>query len=98
MAHNTAQLVEQVASDLDTLPAEDLALVAAFIAYLKQRPSAAAPPLSAAAIRAEAQRRAAALGDVPRTELVSQFQALAEDVRQQAIAQGTAIEGDWERD
>jgi hypothetical protein len=98
MEQNTAQLVEQVASDLDTLPAEDLALVAAFIAYLKQRSPAAAPPLSVAAIRAEAQRRAAALGDVPRTELVRQFQALAEDVRQQAIAQGTAIAGDWERD
>lgn len=94
MERNTAQRIEQVASDLDTLPEEDLALVAAFIAYLKQRAPASAPRMSAAAIRAEAQRRAAALQDVPRNELVSQFQAVAEDVRQQAIAQGTAIEGE----
>ncbi len=57
-----------------------------------------APPLSVAAIRAKAQRRAATLGAVPRTELVLQFQAIAEEVRQQAIAQNTAIEGNWERD
>jgi hypothetical protein len=54
--------------------------------------------MSATALRIEAQRRAATLRDVPRAELVTRFQQIAEEVRQQAIAQGTAIEGDWERD
>lgn len=94
----TQQLLEQVSGDLNTLPEEDLALVAAFVDYLKQRHPAPSPRLSVAAIRAEAQRRAVALQTVPRAELVTRFQEVAEAVRQQAIAQGTAISGDWERD
>lgn len=99
MTEQTAQqMLAQVSSDLDSLPAEDLALVAAFVTHLKQRQTHLAPRLEAASIRLEAQRRAAALQDVPRAELVTRFQAVAEEVRQQAIAQGTAIAGDWEGD
>lgn len=99
MMHVTdPHLLAQVSHDLGSLPAEDLALVAAFVSYLKQRQRPTTPRPSAAHIRAEAQRRAAALDAVPRADLVAQFQALSEEVRQQAIAQGTAIEGDWERD
>ncbi len=92
------QLIEQVSSDLDHLPEEDLALVATFVTYLKQRQGRSVPRISVTAIRAEAQRRATMLREVPRTELVSHFQQLAEEVRQQAFIQGTAIEGDWEGD
>ncbi|MFP4436254.1 MAG: hypothetical protein ACLFVO_03325 [Chloroflexaceae bacterium] len=98
MTEQTAQLIEQVSGDLSSLPEEDLALVAAFVTYLKQRQAAPPPRLSAATIRAEAQRRAAAMGDLPRAELVSRFQHLAEEVRRQAIVQGTAVEEDWEGD
>jgi hypothetical protein len=98
MNSSSQQLVEQVSSDLDTLPEEDLVLVASFVTYLKQRQVAPAPRMSATTLRIEAQRRAATLRDVPRAELVTRFQQIAEEVRQQAIAQGTAIEGDWERD
>jgi len=98
MTEQTAQLLAQVSGDLSSLPEEDLALVAAFVTYLKQRQAAPTPRMSAAAIRAEAQRRAATMGDLPRAELVSRFQHLAEKVRRQAIVQGTAVEGDWEGD
>lgn len=92
------QLRERVFSDLGTLPEDDLKLVAEFVSYLKQRKSASVPHMSATAIRIEAQRRAATLRDVPRNELVARFQQVAEKIRQQAITQGTAIEGDWEGD
>lgn len=90
-------LLEHVSTDPKSLTAEDLELVAAFVASLKQRQTPPTPRLDAATMRIEAQRRAAALRDVPRAELVTRFQAVAEDIRQQAIAQGTAIERDWER-
>lgn len=94
----TQPILEHVSTDLNSLPAEDLELVTAFVTSLKQRQTVPMPRLDAVAMRIEAQRRAAALRDVPRAELVTRFQAVADDIRQQAIAQGTAIAGDWEGD
>lgn len=88
--------VGRVAMELVQLPEEDLSLVAEFIKYLKgQRQPVAARRVSAAQLVAEARRQANALQDVPRAEIASQFAALVENIRRQAIAQGTAIEGDW---
>ena len=47
-------------------------------------------------MRAEARRRGGLLQDVPRAEIMARFRELAEEIRQEAIAKGTAIEGDWE--
>lgn len=96
--HATQQLLAQVSDDLGNLPEEDLALVAAFVTYLKQRHNPPVSQMAAAAIRAEARRRAEALSETPRAELVARFQQLAEEVRTQAVAEGSAVEGDWERD
>jgi hypothetical protein len=49
-------------------------------------------------MRAEAQRRATLLRDVPREEIVARFRELTEEIRQEAITKGTAIEGDWRGD
>ncbi len=98
MNRSSQQLLAHVSSDLDTLPEEDLVLVASFVTYLKRRQIPPAPRTSATTLRIEALRWAAALRDVPRAELVPRFQQTAEEVCQQAIAQSTAIEGDWERD
>jgi hypothetical protein len=49
-------------------------------------------------MRAEARRRATLLRDVPREEIVARFWELAEDIRQEAVAKGTTVEGDWESD
>lgn len=43
----------------------------------------------------EALRRAHLLQDVPREQLVARFAELTEEIRREAIAKGTAIEGDW---
>jgi hypothetical protein len=53
---------------------------------------------SAAEIREEASRRARLLGDVPREQLAARFAEVGEQIRQEAIARGTAIEGDWTGD
>ncbi len=98
MSLTSQQLLERVSGELNTLPEEDLALVAAFVDYLKQRQVAPLPHRLAADLRVEAQQRAAELRAIPRADLVHRFQQVAEDVRQQAIAKNTAIEGDWERD
>jgi len=49
-------------------------------------------------MRAEARRRATLLRDVSREEIVAGFWELAEDIRQEAVATGTAIEGGWKSD
>lgn len=53
---------------------------------------------SAAEIREEASRRARLLPDVPREQLVARFVEIGEQIRQEAIARGTAIDGDWADD
>lgn len=89
-------LVGGVALGLAQLPLEDINLVAQMVTRLQQQRQAAAPRrLSPVEIVAEARRQAALLSDVPRAEIAARFEALAEEIRRQTIAQGTAIEGDW---
>jgi len=64
----------------------------------QQRQTTPQQRLSVAGIRAEARRRTKLLREVPRAEIVSRFRELTEEIRQEAIAKGTAIEGDWRRD
>ena len=87
-------VIGQVAAGLAQLPDEDIAIVARLVGRLQQRRPAAQqrPP---AEIVAEARQQAARLRDVPRAEIAARFEVLAEEIRQQAIAHGTAIEGDW---
>ncbi len=88
--------VGRVAIELVQLPEEDVSLVAEFIKYLnRQRQPVAARRAPAAQLVAEARRQARALQDVPRPEIAERFAALVENIRHQAIVQGTAIEGDW---
>ncbi len=91
----TKATIGRVASELTQLPEEDLPLVVEFVEFLKQRQARPVHRLSLAEMRAEAHRRAALLQNVPREEIVARFRELAEEIRQEAIAQGTAIEGDW---
>jgi excisionase family DNA binding protein len=85
-----------VALQLAQLPAEDIFSAVQFVSRLRQqRAASTSPPLTPAEIVAEARRQAALLDGVPRAEIAARFAVLAEEIRQQAIAQGTAIEGDW---
>jgi hypothetical protein len=90
--------IGRVASELTQLPEEDLPLVVEFVEFLKQRQASPVQRLTLTEMRAKARRRAALLQNVPREEIVARFRELTEEIRQEAIAQGTAIEGDWVSD
>jgi hypothetical protein len=92
------QVIGQLAVKLSSLPDEDLELVAEFVSLLEKRPLESARRLSAAEIREKARRRARLLHDVPREQLVARFIEVGEQIRQEAIAKGTAIDGDWTGD
>jgi hypothetical protein len=94
----TKATIGRVASELTQLSEEDLPLVVEFVEFLKQRKAKTMRPLSPAKIRAQARRRAALLQNVPREEIVARFRELTEEIREEAISQGTAIEGDWVSD
>jgi hypothetical protein len=94
----TPTLIGHVAARLTVLPPEDLHLVVDFLDFLEERHSPSAKLSSAIRLREEAKRRARLLQDVPSEQLVARFAELAEQVRQEAIEKGTAIEGDWVSD
>jgi hypothetical protein len=54
--------------------------------------------LSAVEIQVEARKRARLLREVPRAQLVARFVEVGEQIRQEAIANGTAVNGDWTGD
>ncbi len=88
-------MIGRVALELTELPEEDLPLIIEFVDYLKRQHQAAPQQhLSVTEIRAEARRRASLLREVPRAEIVARFRELAEEIRQEAIDKGTAVEGD----
>jgi hypothetical protein len=93
------QVIGQLALKLTNLPEEDLQLVIELVDCLEEkRPERSARSASVEEIREEARRRARLLRDVPREQLVARFKEVSEQIRQEAIAKGTAIEGDWTGD
>lgn len=93
------QVIGQLAHQLSSLTEEDLQLVAEFVTLLEEkRPPGPTRALSAAEIREKARWRARLLHDVPREQLVARFAEVGEQIRQEAIAKGTAIDGDWAGD
>lgn len=90
-------VIGQVATGLAQLPEEDIFMVAHLVGRLQQRRPAAAQR-SPAELVAAARQQAARLRAAPRAEIAAHFETLAEEIRQQAIAHGTAIEGDWRND
>ncbi len=70
-------------------------MVARLVVRLQEPHENVSPRLSPAEVVAEARKQAALLSDVPRSEIAARFDALSEEIRQQAIARGVAIEGDW---
>ena len=98
-ARSSTQAIGQLALKLSSLPDEDLQLVAEFVSCLeKKHPAEPARLLSAAEIREKARKRARLLRDVPREQLVARFLEVGEQIRQEAMAKGTAIDGDWSGD
>jgi hypothetical protein len=93
------QVIGQLALKLTNLPEEDLQLVIELVDCLEEkRPEKAVRSSSVEEIREEARRRARLLQDVPREQLVARFMEVGEQIRREAVARGTAIEGDWTGD
>lgn len=61
----------------------------------EKRPIDPKPFGSVSELIEEARRRAHLLRDLPREQLVARFIEIGEEIRQEAIAKGTAIDGDW---
>ncbi len=92
-------VIGQAALKMTRLPEELLPLVIDFLDYLERLHQAQRPATpSADEIVAEAFRRSEMLRNVPHEQLMTRFMDLGEEIRQEAIARGTAIEGDWTGD
>ncbi len=96
---NQVQVVDQsllrrTVVEVAGLPDDDLAILLEIVALLKQQRAAE----TAADIRRAARQRAMTLRSVPRDQLVAQFREAGDRIRDQAVASGMAIEGDWEGD
>lgn len=91
--HNPS-LLRRTVIEVANLSDEELTAVLSLVQRLKEE----RPQKTAAEIRRVARQRAVALRDVPREQLAAEFRELMEQVRAQVIADGTAIDGDWEGD
>ena len=74
---------------------EDWLKVGAFVADLRAEREERERKALARRITENAFQKATELVEVPREELWRQFNTLIEEVRQEAIRKGTAINGDW---
>jgi hypothetical protein len=92
------EIIGRVVVEVTHLPQEDLPLVLDFVEHLKQRQETLRRKALVAEVQAAARRRAKELESVPREQIVARFDQLIEEIRQTAIDNGTAIEGDWESD
>lgn len=87
-------LLRRTVVEVASLPDDDLAIVLDVVAFLKLQRSAE----TAADIRRAARQRAQALHAMPRDQLAAQLREVGERIRSQAVASGTAFDGDWEGD
>lgn len=90
-------VIGQIALKLSKLSAEEVSGVLEILDHLSPA-GMSRKPLTAAEICALAKQRAAALRDVPREQVAARFTELTEEIRKEAIAKGTAIDGDWTGD
>ena len=89
------EFVDYLAHSAEPADAASLAQTLSLSKGRSQQQPALQKRMPATLIRAEARRRAQELKQIPRTEIVTRFQKLAEEIRQTAIAKDEAIEGDW---
>jgi hypothetical protein len=93
------QVIGRLAVKLTALPEEDLQLVLELVDRLEEKhPVESVRSLSVKDIREEARKRSLLLRDVPRDQLVARFVEVGEQIRQGAIAEGMAVDGDWTDD
>ena len=90
-------LVRKAVIEVAQLPENELLIVIEMVDTLKKQ--RARPNREAAAqIVARAKARAVETSQLSREALMQQFSDTLEAIRAEAVAQGTAIEGEWEGD
>lgn len=94
---DTEKLLRQVITSVAQLPPNDLLVVYETIADLKQKESQKSP-LTSAEILARAKARAEEMKHLSREEAMERFSKTLDAIRADAIANGTAIEGELEGD
>ncbi len=92
---DSEELLRRVLSSIAKLPPSDLLVVYETIGDLNQKDRA---DYKAEEILSLAKARAAEMRDLSHEEVVQRFIDATERIRQAAIRNGTAIEGEWERD
>jgi hypothetical protein len=94
---DTEKLLRQVITSVAQLPPDDLLVVYETIADLKQKESRKTP-LTSAEILARAKARAEEMKHLSHEEVVQRFIDAMDRIREDAIAKGTAIDGELEGD
>lgn len=92
---DSEELLRRVLSSIAKLPPSDLLVVYETIGDLNQKDRAG---YTAEEILSLAKVRAAEMRHLSHEEVVQRFIDATERIRQTAILNGTAIEGEWERD
>ena len=95
---DTEKLLRQVITIIAELPTNDLLVVYETISELKQKDKMGQPLLTTDEILSRAKTRAAEMSHFSHAEVVQRFIDATERARVAAIANGTAIEGEWESD
>ncbi len=91
-------LIRKTIIEVVSLPEKDMLTVLEFVGKIKQREKDKLPKLTVAEVHAEANRIAAETANMSREEIMNRFRETVEQIRAEAIAKGTAIDGEWERD
>ena len=89
-------LVRRAVTEVVSLQDPDLLIVLEIVADLKR--AKVERRTQAAEMVALARKRAAELKGLPQAELIKRLTATLDSIRAEAIAKGTAIEGEWEGD
>ena len=95
---DTKKLLRQVITSIAQLPPTDLLVVFETISELKQKDKTGKPLLAADEILLHAKARAEELSHLSHAEVVQRFLNATDRIRAEALAKGTAIEGEWESD
>ena len=91
------ELVRKAVIEVAQLPENELLIVIEMVDTLKKQRARPNREL-AAEIVAKAKARAAEMSHLSHEEVVQRFTDAMERIREEAIAKGTAIEGEWEDD
>ncbi len=97
VASPSHDLVRRAVIEVAQLPENELLVVIEMVGDLKKQ-RAQKKRATAAELVARARQRATEISHLSREEMMERFSQTVEAIRAEAIAKGTAIDGEWESD